>query len=342
MKNAPSTQWQVAESAFPRKASSEEKLRFLVRYAILAPSSHNTQPWLFRVEHGRLSICADRRRRLPVVDPNDRALLISCGAALGVLRVAARYFCYAPIIELSADAGDGDCVATVELGSEHHPTEQDRRLFHAIPLRRSTRTPFADAALPLGLRERLLRLAATDDVQAVVITDAARKAELAKLIAQGDRIQFSNPSFRRELGSWVRSRRSATRDGISGSNFGMPDVLSAAGRLVIRTFDLGSGVAAKDEDIASHSPALVVIATRTDEPVDWLKCGMAHVTLLLEVTASGLTAAYLNQPIEVDELRPKVGIAISTDDVPQLLLRIGRGPHIVPAVRRPVSEVLIA
>jgi nitroreductase len=70
-------------------ATPEPRLRFLLGYAILAPSSHNTQPWRFRLRGPTLDLLADRRRALPVVDPEDRALVISCGAALGHLRVAA-------------------------------------------------------------------------------------------------------------------------------------------------------------------------------------------------------------------------------------------------------------
>jgi hypothetical protein len=37
--------WDVRESDFPINGSDEEKLKFLLSYAILAPSSHNSQPW---------------------------------------------------------------------------------------------------------------------------------------------------------------------------------------------------------------------------------------------------------------------------------------------------------
>lgn len=143
----------------------------------------------------------------------------------------------------------------------------------------------------------------------------------------------------RELGAWVHPRRAG--DGISGSAFGMPDVLSSAGALVIRTIDIGDGIAAKDEEIATASPALLVVATEGDAPRDWLTAGMAHADMLLDVTAAGWTAAYLNQPVEVDRLRPMLRERAGRLGLPQLLMRIGLGPEITPAARRPVEAVML-
>src|SRR6185436_14115060 len=72
----------------------------LVSAAAMAPSSHNTQPWLFLVGHHSIDLVADRRRALPVNDPGDRELTISCGCALLNLRVAAAAAGYSPRVAL--------------------------------------------------------------------------------------------------------------------------------------------------------------------------------------------------------------------------------------------------
>src|SRR6056297_3363168 len=84
---------------FPANGSEKDQLRFLLGYAIQAPSGHNSQPWLFRLRDDAVELYADRRRALPVVDPQDRELTMSCGAALDHLAVAARYFGPAPVLE---------------------------------------------------------------------------------------------------------------------------------------------------------------------------------------------------------------------------------------------------
>ncbi|HEY9119502.1 MAG TPA: hypothetical protein VIN33_07070 [Marinobacter sp.] len=61
----------------------------LIRQTVLAPSSHNTQPWRFRISTSTIDLYADRTRALPVNDPADRELTISCGCALFNLCVGA-------------------------------------------------------------------------------------------------------------------------------------------------------------------------------------------------------------------------------------------------------------
>jgi len=53
----------------------------LVRQAILAPSSHNTQCWRFRIAEKSITIAPDLTRRCPAVDPDDHHVFVSLGCA---------------------------------------------------------------------------------------------------------------------------------------------------------------------------------------------------------------------------------------------------------------------
>jgi len=61
----------------------------LLRYAGRAPSVHNTQPWFWCVDGDRVTLFADREKQLEHADPDGRDLVLSCGAALHHLGVAA-------------------------------------------------------------------------------------------------------------------------------------------------------------------------------------------------------------------------------------------------------------
>jgi hypothetical protein len=331
----------IAEQDFPAAAAPAERLRYLVNYAVLAPSGHNTQPWLFRITGQNLSLIADRTRALPVVDPDDRALVISCGAALEHLLIAGRHFGQALEVE-ELPGEDADHLASVRLVGAAAPTALDSELFGAMAQRRTTRVKYEDRPIPDELLGACRDLAGAVGTELCLVADPLKREQIADLVAEGDRIQFADPRFRRELAAWVHSRRSASRDGMSGQNFGMPDVLSSVGALVIRTFDMGQGVGAGDREKILHgSPSLAVFATPGDGPADWLAAGRALARVFLKLTAAGATAAFLNQPVEVETLRPRLRQAIGTNAMPQLLMRFGYGPKIDASVRRPIDEVLV-
>src|SRR5215207_5901817 len=135
--------WAVSEDEYPADAAAtEERIRFLLRYAILAPSWHNTQPWIFRVRDHDVEVRADRTRALPVVDPDDRALVISCGAALATLRIAARHFGFRAEVVVLPDPSDEDLLARVSLEQGDPPSSDEETLFGAIPERHSNRQAF--------------------------------------------------------------------------------------------------------------------------------------------------------------------------------------------------------
>ncbi len=333
--------WLVEESAFPRQGTAADQLRFLVSYAVLAPSSHNTQPWLFRVAGGALELYADRTRALPVVDPDDRALVISCGASLHTLRVAIRHFGFTDHVEEYPEPSQPDLLARVALGAHRSPTADDDLRFHAIPHRRSNRQPFEPRSVPDAVISQLKSAATEESAWFAVAQGEETRNAVADLITAGDRIQASSKPFRRELSAWIHHNRSRSRDGMPGYAQGMGDLMSLLGPFVIRTFDWGDGQAAKDRQLATGSPVLAVIGTSVDDPSSWLAAGQGLSSVLLLARAHGLSASYLNQPVEVPELRPQLRDRFGLNGYPQLLLRLGYGPDARATPRRPVDEVMV-
>ena len=55
----------VEPTAFPARAEPAERLRFFLSYAVLAPSRHNAQPWVFEDRGGRGAHPRGRPRALP-------------------------------------------------------------------------------------------------------------------------------------------------------------------------------------------------------------------------------------------------------------------------------------
>ena len=55
---------EISAEQFPTSAGADEKILFLLKYAVLAPSNHNSQPWLFRLQGHELDVIAGKRDKL--------------------------------------------------------------------------------------------------------------------------------------------------------------------------------------------------------------------------------------------------------------------------------------
>jgi len=76
--------------------------------------------------------------------------------------------------------------------------------------------------------------------------------------------------------------------------------------------------------------------------MDWLQAGMALSKMLLLARSENVWSSFLDQPIEVPELRSKVQEVLKEEKgFPQIILSMGHyGQNIKPTPRRQVDEVL--
>ncbi|MHA7815029.1 MAG: Acg family FMN-binding oxidoreductase [Pseudohaliea sp.] len=309
--------------------------RGLLEAAVQAPSSHNTQPWLFRLEDDVVHLLADRTRALPVNDPDDRELTISCGCALLNLRVAAAAAGLRADCRLLPDADDEDLLATVHLAVATGPGS-DAPLAEEIGRRRTLRKRFDDRAVPPAVLRDLLRTAEDEGAWAVVVDDEAQRQAVAALVSEGDAMQWASPHWRRELAQWMHPRR-------RGDGLALAGIVAPLAQVVVRTVDMGTGVGAKDHALAENSPLLLAIGTAGDSSEAWLRAGQALERLLLVACGHGLQAGYLNQPLQLPALRHRLQHCLGHDGFPQVLLRLGYCDDPGEASpRRPVEAVLVA
>ena len=327
----------VSEEDFPATGTPSEQLRFLLNYAALAPSEYNTQPWLFHVHENRVDLIADEARRLPAVDPDDRELTISCGAAFLNLRIALRYFGYRGEVEISPPPNP---FARLYLRTKHKATEEDHRLFHAILQRRTNRLPFEAREVPSSLLSTLRRAAGYEAIQLHLFQNEATRYTLTDMVAAGDRLQWDKKAFRHELATWVRHDNDHS-DGLPISAHAKGSGAAAISPFIVRTVNMGGGEAARDRQLAASSPLLAVLATYTDTWSDWFSTGQALQRILLHACAEGVQASFLNQPIEVAVLRTSLRDLIDHRGFPQLVFRMGYGTEVPATPRRSVSEILL-
>jgi len=161
------------------------------------------------------------------------------------------------------------------------------------------------------------------------------RPRVAALVADGDRLQFGNPRWRRELAMWIRPPRAG--DGLATSA-----LMAPVARFVVRYVDLGRRIAATDAELARQAPLLAILTTDRETPETWLTAGQALQHLLLGAATYGVHAGYFNQPCQLDTLRAHLATAATLGRHPQVLVRLGI-PVAPPrrAPRRPVADVLV-
>jgi len=334
--------WEVSENDFPSSGTTEEKFKFFLYYAVLAPSGHNTQPWAFKLNENSIDVYADRTRALPVIDPEDKELIISCGAALTNLVIAIKYFGHDVSVSTYPLDGDNDFLARVTIKGSYEPNEEEKTLFKAIMKRHTNRLPFADEDVDGQMLQRFETIVSEDNcTKFVIIKDKAIRDEIIKLIELGDKTQCDNKSFCRELAAWVHPNRSNSKDGIPGYAFGMGDLISYAGPFFIGNMQWGEIQAGRDRNLVKGSPVLGVLESKTDNDEGWLCAGISLEKLLLKAASEGLAASYLNQPIEIPELRDRIKELLGLKGTPQLIMRMGYGKEVKATPRRDIDDVIL-
>jgi hypothetical protein len=283
---------------------------------------------------------ADQSKTLTVSDPDGRELAISCGAALQFARLAARNLGHVGTIRLLPDPANPDLLAGLRLGGGTSPTAAEERRFKAITERHTNRTAFDTKVIPALDVERLSLLASVYGIRFAATSDEEVHERAASLVAEADLAQMSDAAHRRELARWVRPGRVAEGEGMSLSSFGASDRMTSVASAALKMLDLGAGTASTHERLVISSPWIGLIASTEDDVRSWLRTGMALADILLEITAEGLDCSFANQPIEVAEIRPKLGAVMGIQGFPQMLLRVGKGVPVPPSARLEPRHVI--
>jgi nitroreductase len=319
-------------TGFPEAGSIEQQIRFLLDYAVLAPSSHNTEPWKFAVRGNAIEVRADLERWLQVADPQRRELYISLGCALENLLVAAERFGFGHEIVFHADAERHQRAATVILLAQGAPsTCRPAELFEGIVSRSTNRRPYEPRGVPESALAQLRECATDPGIGLWLTEDRAVRARFCELVVFADRALYRDRDWRRELGEWIG--RGALGDS---------QLRARMARLALTHFDLGRRQARQDARALRHTPMVGVFYSQRDDRESQMRVGQAFERLALLATNRGLAVQPLSQLLEVAEIGRELQCLLPNPAaLPQQPFRLGYArARARRTPRRPVAAMV--
>ena len=182
-----------------------------------------------------------------------------------------------------------------------------------------------------------------DRIWLYITDEIDEKNVLTELVTCGDHILLSDKHLMHELIAWTRqNNRFGGARRIPGYASGIVNLISKKSFSIYRSFKIGKKRNENIRELAATSPVLAILGSYSDTHLDWMYTGMALTNILLLASFENVSCSFLNQPIQVPQLRLKLLDAIKKENgFPQILLGIGYNKHKIRLThRRSVEEVL--
>jgi hypothetical protein len=350
--------------AWTEAGAPDDLRRFVLSYAVLAPNSHNKQPWMADLgTEGEIGLSLDTRRLLPETDPYNRQMMMSLGTFLELLVMAAAERGHRADLDVFPEGVpgatvDGRRLVTVRLTPD--ATVAPDPLFSHVLQRRTDRRAYDPArAVSEGDIARLVAAAAPFDLRAGVETRPDAGAAIRDIANSAWRTELTTERTFMESAEVLRigtKEIDQHRDGIvlddpvpvilerTGlyDRAVMPDADSVALRMQLEEF----------AEVTAATPAYLWIVTEGNSRAQQVDAGRAYVRMNLSGAALGL-AMHPNQQAlqEYPEVAADYEAIHAALDAPapahtvQMLARLGHLPAetqpLRPSPRRGVDAQIV-
>ncbi|MFZ6815579.1 Acg family FMN-binding oxidoreductase [Undibacterium sp. Rencai35W] len=359
------TQHMPAAAVAPWNAPGQETdvRRWILSYAILAPHSHNLQSWLVDLRTpDEILLRCDLARLLPEADPFSRQIMMSHGAFLELLDLAARERGMRADIFLFPEGsfGPNDIdqrpVARIRLVTDFKVTRDS--LFAQILHRRTNRSKYDAARLvPREAWQTMTEIIKSYPMHFGFVgldqPDLIRRHRA--IAAEAWRIELSTPRVVMETYKVLRIGEAEIeqhRDGLVVLDR-IPVLMSKLG-LFDRTKspapdDYATTSQVKDFNIRLDStPGFLWMVTDSNDRSTQINAGRAYVRVQLAATAVGIALQPLSQALQeypeqakpYADIRSLLGLS-QPNRVVQMWARVGFAPSVGPAPRRGLDAQLV-
>jgi hypothetical protein len=320
----------------------EKDILFL---ASLAPSGHNTQPWLIQyIEPYHWIIGNDKSKWLPAVDPNQRETILSIGAFIQNLEYAASSFGYGCDWKLLATTNQDELVMEVKLSKKASKNNFD---ITKITSRRTVRSNFLSDLLK---QEDIKYLVDSESEFIHYLPNTSKESKfIDEQTIAANRLQSYRDPAQQELANWIRfSSQDADRyrDGLTTAGM---EITGIPGWVVRNSYNKDN-VMSKDfrergidniKKEVSESAGWIVVTSKDNSVATLLETGKRMERLFLKVRERNIAIHPMTQILEEPSTMAKLNRSIGIGENIQFILRTGylkNYPQPV-SLRRPIVGV---
>jgi len=330
--------WDIQKNDFPSKSNIGKKIKFLLNYALLAPSALNVQPWKFKVENSKVTIYPDFTRALSKSDQNNRLLYMSIGCLLKNLETAAHAFGIQTKTQILKQ-GDN---SNVEVSFEQTSDKKEPKLLDLITNRLTNRSKYLPKKLPKEFINVINKLSQNQNFKLLLEEDEKIKEKIIDLTVKADMIIWNDPEFKSQHLKWVRNNISKKHDGMPAFTVGIPILASFFAKPIIKNKNFAKFQANKNKKLLESTPLFAFILSRNHNQESWIKVGEIFEEISLLAIKYRLAVAPLAEVVEVGEIYKDTMQVLKTNLRPQLFFRIGypskKAEH---SPRRNIDNLLI-
>lgn len=315
--------WAIDVNDFPKEGSIEEQIKFLLGFAVLAPSGHNSQPWNFSIKENSLSLLVNQERSLSQSDPERRQLLIAFGCALENLLIASDYYGFRAEVQCIPDQSNRDLIARI-LFTKNNDTQNDSsHIVFSIPRRNNNRNKFKNIQPHQDFLDSLISLS-DEKVKISIVIDQNEKNSLADIVNIAQIESMDRDNFREELSHFIRSNFTKEKAGMPGFVLGLPGPVSIFASKLIKKINFSRKTKKQDDDLLKkYTPVFVVISTSDDEPLSRIKAGQVFERIWLMAENSGLKCSPLAAGCQTTEYYKEMQKVLKISFRPEVFFRLG-------------------
>lgn len=300
---------------------NREKINTLLTAASLAPSTVNTQPWLFSVYGDSISIYLNPKRKLPVSDSTGRQAYISLGASCANLELLAQsYGMEFAVHELTPTSTNAPIA---KFSIQNYKVKGDHpEIRNALSRRHTNRFPFEKKLLPQNFAEKIKKIS-SDAVTVHIVEDEETKNRLTPLVLDAIFEVFSKKDWSYELSFWIKPSLAKYEDGMPGYYLGIPKLLSFLMPFVLRYSSVAKKQLKNHAEMLKWVSAYGIITASENTPITWFRIGQIFERIAIEAEIQNIKIGILTAPTEIQTYAKQIKNILHTQETPQMFFRMG-------------------